>query len=283
MKRFVLVVLSVCLGLSARAASLKTETIMDQGLERTYYLYIPDNLPAGAPLVFVLHGYGGKAENYQPKYYPLADEFGFAVCCPQASPDPRGKNSWNVGYPWQIDAMQVDDIEFVIALKNSLVERYGFSSENVFFTGNSNGGEMCYLMAMRKPREFAAIASMYGLCLVDMLERYSFTEPVDFLELHGTADKTSRWEGDLENKYGWGAYMNVPMAVGCMVAVNKCVVEQTEELPLVKNRVIKHTYYGSPLGKEVVFYEVENGGHNMQTDSFDSHRAVFEFFRSHLK
>lgn len=102
-----------------------------------------------------------------------------------------------------------------------------------------------------------------------------------FLYLHGTGDTTSRWVGDPTNKYGWGAYMAVPLAVGCVVAVNKCTVEETEVLPIIKNKVTKHSYKGSPYGKEVIFYEIQNGGHGMPTDSFDCYRAVFEFFNSH--
>lgn len=36
-------------------------TMKNQGLEREYYLYRPEGLKAGAPLVIVLHGYGGSA------------------------------------------------------------------------------------------------------------------------------------------------------------------------------------------------------------------------------
>ena len=40
-------------------------TMKNQGLEREYYLYRPEGLRSGAPLVIVLHGYGGSAETTQ--------------------------------------------------------------------------------------------------------------------------------------------------------------------------------------------------------------------------
>lgn len=283
MKKFILIAIAAFIGISANAASVKKQTIQDQGYTREYYMYVPDNLPAGSPLMFVLHGYGGSANGYLPAYHALADEYGFALCYPETTVDPKGSNAWNVGYPWQIDAMKVDDCQFLLTLKAHLISEYNLSSTNVFFTGNSNGGEMCYLMAMRYPNEFAAIASMYGLIDGEMLNKYKdFTAPVNFLELHGTGDLTSRWAGDPSGQYGWGPYMAVPNAVGCIVTLNKCTVEETEVLPIIKNKVTKHTYKGSPYGKEVIFYEVQNGGHNMATDSFNSYRAVFEFFNSHL-
>ena len=36
-------------------------TFRSGGIDRTYRLHLPEGLPAGAPLVIVLHGYGGQA------------------------------------------------------------------------------------------------------------------------------------------------------------------------------------------------------------------------------
>ena len=73
----------------------KNQTITDQGLSRTYHLYIPDNLPSGAPLVFILHGYGGSAESYLNNttltFKQLAEEYKVMLCYPQATTDPKPK------------------------------------------------------------------------------------------------------------------------------------------------------------------------------------------------
>ena len=44
---------------SPRPAGMTVETCTVDGLERTYRLYLPEGVPDDAPLVFVLHGYGG--------------------------------------------------------------------------------------------------------------------------------------------------------------------------------------------------------------------------------
>ena len=59
-------------------------------MDRTYHLYIPDELAPGSPLVFVLHGYGGKAEGYRPEMIEVARENGFALCYPQGEVDTKG-------------------------------------------------------------------------------------------------------------------------------------------------------------------------------------------------
>ena len=287
MKKIITLFAALLLCYVASAGTLKTESIQDQGLNRSYYLYLPSDLPADAPLVFILHGYGGSASSYVNNasltFKQLAEEYKVALCYPQATSDPKGKNGWNVYYPWQIDAMKVDDCEFICNLAKHLQSTYNLSAKNTFLTGMSNGGEMCYLLAYRKAKEFGAIASMAGLTLVEMAKRHNYTEPIAFMEVHGTGDTTSRWEGDTTDQYGWGAYLPVPTAVGAVAAGNKCMYEEHSELPRIKNKVLVHHYYGSPSGKDVWFYEVRGGGHNWATDSFDSCRVIMEFFKANMR
>ena len=287
MKKIIVLFAALLLCSVATAGTTKkNETITDQGLTRTYHLYIPDNLPSGAPLVFILHGYGGSAESYLNNtsltFQKLADEEKVMLCYPQATKDPKPNTGWNVYYPWQIDRMAVDDCEFICNLAKHLQSTYNLSEKNTFLTGMSNGGEMCYLMAYRKPEAFGAIASMAGLTLVEMAKRHNYTKPVAFMEVHGTGDKTSRWEGDPTNQYGWGAYLAVPLAVEAVAAGNKCMYQETKEIATKANRIQLHRYYGSPSGKEVHFYEVTNGGHNWATDSFDSCKVIMEFFKKNM-
>ena len=290
MKKIIVLFAALLLcGVAVAGTSKKNQTITDQGLTRTYHLYIPDNLPSGAPLVFILHGYGGSAESYFnsatiQNFKTIADQEKVLLCYPQATKDSKN-TGWNVYYPWQIAAateMKVDDCEFICTLAKHLQTTYNLSEKNVFLTGMSNGGEMCYLMAYRKPKAFGAIASMAGLTLVEMANRHDYTEPVAFMEVHGTGDTTSRWEGDPTNQYGWGAYLAVPLAVEAVAAANKCMYQQTTEVATKANKIQFHRYYGSPSGKEVHFYEVINGGHNWATDSFDSCKVIMEFFKANM-
>ena len=41
----------------------QVQTFNYDGIDRQYTLHIPSNLPNDAPLVFVLHGYSGSANN----------------------------------------------------------------------------------------------------------------------------------------------------------------------------------------------------------------------------
>jgi polyhydroxybutyrate depolymerase len=258
----------------------KTLTINDQGLEREYKLYIPQGLKNGAPLVFVLHGYGRNFNLDNIGFNEAAKRYGFAVCYPQGSKDGRGKNCWNVGYPFQAD-MKVDDVEFLSSLAKELQREYGFSRRKTFCTGMSNGGEMCYLLAYCGQKVFKAVAPIAGLTMAWMPEKYPNTRPIPIFEIHGTEDRVSEWTRDLENKGGWGAYLSVPDAISFWVKRNGCDKESTTELPLKKpgsNKVISHKYYNNSGKNSVWLYEIIGGTHSWGQNDLDICDEIWKFF-----
>ncbi|MCR5133756.1 MAG: prolyl oligopeptidase family serine peptidase, partial [Bacteroidales bacterium] len=216
MRRLIAISIVLTLGLAAWGQGVQERctrhTMKFQGFEREYYLYTPQGLKEKAPLVMVLHGYGGSALKGRKEMMDVADRYGFAVCYPQGEKDPSGKTGWNVGYPKQ-EGMKTDDVKFICALAKKVCRENGLDSGNTFLTGMSNGGEMCYFTAMRKPKAFKAIASIAGLTMEWIAQEYSYSHPVPFMEVHGTADHTSEWYGDPDNSGGWGAYLPVPVAV----------------------------------------------------------------------
>lgn len=260
-------------------------TMKNQGLEREYYLYRPEGLKAGAPLVIVLHGYGGSALKGKKAMMDVADKNGFAVCYPQGIKDPKGKPGWNVRYPSQ-EGMKTDDVKFLIALSKELQKRFDLSPKNTFLTGMSNGGDIIYLIAMRAPKAFKAMASIAGLQFNWMETEYSYKHPLPFMEVHGTQDHTSEWLGDPENKGGWGAYIPVPAAVSRIIAVNGCTEEYVTELPRRDGRYQVTLYQftgGKPAAKggrptEVWLYKVEGGDHSWSDKDMDTCSEIWRFF-----
>lgn len=279
----------------------------DQGIVRDAFLYRPSRHAGtaasvfsdsagsrdeasgqtdGMPLVVVLHGYGGKALGDGLRFIELADLHGFAVCWPQGAEDGTGHSCWNVGYPFQAD-YRIDDTAYLRRLVRRLQNDYGLSRKNVFLTGMSNGGEMCYKMAAEHPETFSAIASIAGLTLTSMSTDYR--RPIPFMEVHGTADKISAWDGDPQNKGGWGAYLSVPSAVSHIVSANRCVALSTTEIPAEHKRVILHHFTeGIPSRKggpssEVLLYEVRGGDHSWSDRYIPTCDLVWEFFSRYVR
>ncbi len=288
MMRCLILLFSLLSGIATHATEAQKGTLKNQGVTREYFLYLPDNLPANAPLVIVLHGHGGTAMKGGQRLCQIADEHGFAVCYPQGIHDSTGKPCWNVGYPFQAD-MKVNDVKFLCELVAHLQKKHGLSKKNVFCTGMSNGGEMCYLLAYLKPDVFAAVAPIAGLTLKWMYDELTPTQPIPLMEVHGTKDKTSEWNGDLTNAGGWGAYIAVPQAVNLWAATARCTHEVTETFPLLRNQVTLHKYVGGkPAWKggpdtEVWLYEVTEGGHSWAEKDMDTCREIWRFFSKYLR
>lgn len=111
MKKLVaLLVFCFCFGSMAMAnglegnVTLTEHTIKHKGIEYSYYLYTPKNLPKGAPLVIFFHGYG--ANNVPATgfgFNPIADKNGFAICYPRGPKDFRDMPCWAVGYSFHTE------------------------------------------------------------------------------------------------------------------------------------------------------------------------------------
>jgi len=276
-----------CHGLFAAPIKEKCRfTVRDQGIEREYFLYIPDCIAGvrNAPLVFSLHGYGGTAWDNFPDLISTAEREGFAICYPQGAIDPNNYPAWEVGYPFQKGA-KVDDVKFLCRLAKLLQKQYGFDPQGTFVTGMSNGGEMCYILAARAADTFRAVAPIAGLQMQWAYEQYAPTTPVPLMEVHGTKDTISWWDGDLKNKGGWGEYISVPLAVTNWAAINRCLTEETIELPLYRPdglKVILHKYVGGADGCEVRLYEVVGGEHGHNNGEMDTAAEVWSFFKQYL-
>ena len=285
MKKYILILAALLLASSLQAQTVR-HTMKFQGQEREYWLYVPDSLCAQRPLVFMCHGYGGKADGYFPAMIDCARRHGFVLCYPQGLKDPgKGKPGWNVGYPSQ-EGWKVDDVSFILALQRKLQREYKLNRSNTCFSGMSNGGEMCYLLAYTHPERFAAIVSLAGLTMEWIYRDIKPRGPVPFIEIHGTADKTSHWEGDPDNHDGWGEYIAVPHAVGRMISVDCCTHEVCDTLPLYKpgsHTVVRHRYLDGTDGAEVRLYEIIDGLHKNGSADMDVPEVLWEFFSGYMK
>ncbi|MCQ2118584.1 MAG: prolyl oligopeptidase family serine peptidase [Bacteroidales bacterium] len=289
MKRLIISLLAATVCLSGHALerdleSMEVHKFMCQGNERLYYLYLPDGLPEDAPLVIYINGYGTQLM-HQTEFYRVADKEKFAVCIPAAMRDTNGEYGWNVGYNMQ-KGYKVDDIKFLVKLAKHLQKEYGFSRKNVFLTGHSNGGEMCYLMAYKRPDFFKALAPHSGLTMKWMYDDLKPKKAVPLIEIHGTADDISLWNGVPDDQF-WGPYISVPLAVANWAIAAGCDHETTERLPLGSpdaKQVIAHKFSSDTNGGvEVHLYEIIGCGHGLYTSDLDYAQTVWDFFSKYLE
>lgn len=282
-----LLMLLAVMPVSAQTESASIETmdsVKVNGNMRRYRLVLPRHTDGHTPLVVLLHGYNCDIDPVTCMD-SIARAEGFALCVPQGLADPTGVRGWNVGYPMQ-KGWQVDDVDDLCRLVRHLQRKHKLSPTDAFLTGMSNGGEMCYLMAYSNRRVFKAIGSVAGLTLVWMYKQFTPQRQVPFMEIHGTEDRVSEWTGDIDNRGGWNAYLPVPIAVGRMVALNRCTHEQVEELPARTpsngHRVVKHSFLGGDNGCDVWLYEVVGGDHCWHTADMDTGQELWRFFKQYV-
>lgn len=145
-----------------------------------------------APLLFVLHGFGGTAEglrqyvDLESRLSALVDE-GVIVVYPNGSGSDEGlPQSWNAGgcCPFAIYDM-VDDVAFFDELLDVIEARYEIDERRVWVVGHSNGGMMAYRLACQLSSRVTAIGVAAGALMIDQC---SPTRPVSALHLHGDLD-----------------------------------------------------------------------------------------------
>ncbi|MDE6270312.1 MAG: esterase [Muribaculaceae bacterium] len=251
---------------------------------RTYSMYLPPSIGDGAPLVVYTHGYGSKTR-WREDLNAVADSCGFAVCYPDGTPDSRGYDCWNVGYPTQA-GMAIDEADFFRHLIDEVSSRFSLSNTNVFMAGWSNGGDLCYHLAYTDPLLFRAYGSVGGLMYEDMYKNNTLTVPVPFVEIHGNADDVAVWHGDHLNAGGWGAYIPVPLAVATMGAHNRCTTMAIDAFPNKRDagRTVKRTSYsGAPSGCDVIIYEIDGGKHSWAEEDVDTSKILWDFFSRYLE
>ena len=254
---------------------------------REYYYYEPSDAPDNCPLVFVMHGYTGTAESMVEwtGFNELADEFGFAVCYPQGTTDDSGEPFWNVGYAFH-ENEYVDDVEFVTGLKGLLVESYGLDADRVFGTGFSNGADFCYLLACEASDEFRAVAPIAGILMSDIQSECTPEYMVPILEIHGTDDDVSLYEGDLKNVDGWGSYPSTPDAMSFFVDLFGLALEESGNFPDVvgwDESTVDYQKWGLDGScPQVWLYTVNGGGHSWPgvwgNQDIEASREAWEFF-----
>lgn len=166
--------------------------------------HVPADLPAGAPLVVVLHGCTQSAAGYDAGagWSGLADRHGFAVLLPEQN---RSNNA-NLCFNWfqpEDAARGQGEAASIAAMAEAMIERHKLDRSRVFVTGLSAGGAMASVMLATYPDLFAAGAIVAGLpyggasnlreALDGMAGRLDATGPVLGARVRAASDRGGPW------------------------------------------------------------------------------------------
>lgn len=250
--------------------------------ERSFLYVIPTALAPQAPLLIVFHGGSGSAEQIRTYtgfgFDELAEAHGYALAYPQGI----GGN-WNTcqkGRKNLATRRNVDDVGFTRALIAWFASRHGIDRSRVFVAGFSNGGQMCFRLALEMADEIAGFAAMAAnrpapsdsKCPPEHIA-------VPMMLLNGTADPINPYHGGELSPYGLRALGPVLSSSATAAAFarpgSSCRAEPAtppcRERTTWAGRVIpggrgtwveKHTW-ASGEGDEVVLFTIHGGGHTI--------------------
>lgn len=236
------------------------------GLKRSYVVHVPNTHDETSPMPVVLALHGATMNGPMMAWFTdlnhKADEAGFIVVYPNGT----GKRSsffWNGGKCCGSAVKEnVDDVAFIGALLDDLMQKYRVDDRRIYATGMSNGGIMVYRLAAELSDRIAAIAPVAGSLATEIGE---LKRPVSVLHFHGTKDEFLPFEGGKGPKSITGThFLSAEQSVGLWVKANDCDDrKKTEVLSRSDDEltVTRITYGPGKDGAEVVLVVIDGGGH----------------------
>ena len=255
-------------------------TLTVDGRERSYLLDVPKN-PQG--LVLVCHGFGGSAEDMRgwAGFSKVLDSHSFVFAYPDGLPDAKGKRNFQVEYQFQDP--KINDVTFVQQLVAHLVKQYKLDPKRVFCTGMSNGADFSYYLARQPKPLVCAIAPIAGCMMVGWDKTLTARNRIPIMEVHGTKDTVTLWDGDLQNRDGWGAYLGTE-AVAAHWEKSLTLIERESK---TSDKLTRTRWWTKRDTTEFVLYTIDGGGHDWPAHLEDPKRSlaeeILQFFEKHSK
>jgi polyhydroxybutyrate depolymerase len=274
------------------------KAIDHDGDQRTYALYVPDSYDGTEPWPLVINIHGATSTAFEQMEVTgmndVADANHFLVVYPQANGDPPR---------WRDDDLNGrggNDIQFMVSMIDALENDYSIDSAKIYATGLSQGGAMSHALATEFSDHIAAIASVSGHGIF----KQTAARPLPLMLMHGTADPIVPTDGATVPETGITHPPNRDVVEAWRNA-NQCQANPlATEIPNTnlddESSVTRFDYLscaayvtrsGETVASEVVFFEIENGGHawsggpdhgfgNLNRD-IHATEVIWEFFSRH--
>jgi poly(3-hydroxybutyrate) depolymerase len=208
------IVLAACLALFFESSGCRSgsgfttgeRTVTSDGIERAYYLKLPENYnsdDSSYPLIFAFHGLTGTYTNWTDGYYDLQDVVGDeAILVYPNALLTNNKSQWNYD----------TDLYFFDDLYAELEENLCFDKRKVFAVGHSNGAGMTHALGCQRGNILRAIAPVAG----SLLDYEACVGQVAVIQIHGSNDTIMPVGQTSASRDYW-------------IAINSCNKEDPEE------------------------------------------------------
>lgn len=242
------------------------QTLVHDGATRSYVVRTPPGASkskAKLPLVIMLHGGGGNADNAETMsgFTAKAAREGFIVAFPEGSGRMKDKLlTWNAGHCCGYAMTNhVDDVGFINALLDRLIRDYPVDPRRIHVTGISNGGMMSHRLGIELAHRIAAIAPVVATLFGDEKKP---AHPVAALMINGMLDKSVPYQGGPPGGRFYGAWDGTPAKPALAQAeywaqVNRCTGSPDRQ----DRHAVVRWQYRCPDGKAVELNLIKDTGH----------------------
>lgn len=294
-KRMLIICFAIIGGYSQLAVAelLKDRVFVSDGQQRTYDLYLPNNVSKKpSPLVLLLHGHFGNADvmtgqnNKKAPYkvwLNIADREGWVLVIPDGAIGPDKARGWNDCRANSKVNSSTDDVKFLNSLVDTVSRKYPINKRRIYAHGTSNGGLMVLRLALESGYKYRGIAAV----VASMPKKSKCREskaPISVLVMNGTADRILPYYGGAVGKYN-----SVNQERGTVLSTTDTIQywlnnndirsrPRVQQLPDINKRdrtkVVTHEYFNGNNNTEVVLYEVQRGGH-VEPSLSEHYRGIY--------
>jgi polyhydroxybutyrate depolymerase len=211
-----------------------------------------------------------------------SDEAGFIAVYPNGTGWPRAWNSGNkLG-----ERRYADDVGFISALIDTMIERHQIDTSMIYATGFSNGGMMSHRLGCQLSERIAAIAPVSGgLVFADCQPE----RPVPVIGIHARNDPVVRYEGDT---IAGVRFYSIQDGIEEWARINGCNLGP-DTMVIKEGKAWRQRWWNED-GIEVILWTTRRGGHTWPSGrgfpfpsiafpsrAIDANDEMWEFFQNH--
>ena len=214
------------------------------------------------PIVFALHGKGGKNTSMVNQLKSFSDSGEFVGIYPQGHLD-----SWNLG----TEPSKADDVAFINSIIKELENYNNLNMNKIYAIGTSNGSGMVNKLGIHTSH-FKAIAPVVSQ-LMESMPIKDNTKPLSIFQINGAKDSTIPIDGGI----AFGHNFLDALKSAELWAINfECALPPQKK---IMNDKTIYTFIGCNDNKEIKYVRVENGGHNLRPTYPNMFSDIWNFFK----
>ena len=288
MQKFSVLILGVFY-LTIAKSQFHDDSVLVDGISRTFHFNEPAVKMENASLVFVLHGSGGDgkgAARGTAKLEAISQKENVLLVYPDGY-----KKIWNECRKAATSAANIENIDentFFSSMIDYFAKNYHVDPQHVFVVGTSGGGHMAYKLALTMPQKIKAITAIIANLPDSVNMDCAFANiPISVMIINGTNDPINPNNGGEVKIPGayLGTVISTEQTFKYWASLNGFSGKPTEtRLPDVDpadNKTIVRYSYQQKDKPSVVLLKVIGGKHDYPND-INVYLEAWKFFKEEM-